>query len=68
MKNIKIEKATEGYFLTIGEKPVVNIDSTWAGDVSIDNTWAVTALELLTLSKMLNNMKTELEMGVESET
>ena len=50
MKNVQIVKAGKGpgYFLTIGD----NI---------VKNRWAVTALELLTLLKMLNGMEKKLQ-------
>lgn len=49
MKNVKIIKAKKGYFLTIGET-----------ELGIENTWAVTALELITLEKMLNDIHSKL--------
>lgn len=52
MKNVKIVKAKRvGYFLTIGED-------------NIKNRWAVTALELLTLWKMLGDMENEIRKEV----
>ena len=52
MKNVKIVKAQRaGYFLTIG-------------DDFVKNRWAVTALELLTLLKMLKDMEEELQRQI----
>lgn len=47
MKNVKLIKAKQGYFLTIGED-------------NINNRWAVTALELVTLLKILKDNEEQL--------
>lgn len=49
MKNVKLIKASKGYFLTIGET-----------ELGIENTWAVTSLELMTLLKILKDNEQEL--------
>ena len=51
MQNVKIIKAKLGYFLTIGELEETH---------GIENTWAVTALELITLEKMLGDIHSKL--------
>ena len=53
MKNVRIKKDIKGYFLTIGDD-ILNVK----------HTLAVTALELLTLRKILNDMENELEAEV----
>ncbi len=54
MKNVKLEKASRGWFLTIG-------------DESVNNRWAVTSAELQELKEILNEKEIIKEIDHEWE-